>query len=84
MCPGCVNFGYLIAEEKETYPGRGEKDGDGAKTDLCCVVRGLLRDIEAIDGHIQRGENTVPPLRPPAMVAVRKRRSVEVTRESRE
>ena len=54
-----VNPGYLIAAEEETYPDRGEKDADGAKN-ACGWYDGreLLREIQPIDGHIQRGENT--------------------------
>jgi len=49
-------------EEKETYPDCGEKDADGAKNGGgWCDARELLCEIEAVDGHIQRGENTVPP-----------------------
>jgi len=59
-----VNPGHPIAAEEETYLDHGEKDADGVKNGLgWCDARGLLREIQPIDGHIQRGEGVVPPLR---------------------
>ena len=53
-----------MAEEKETYPNHGEKDGNGTKNSFgWCNTRDLLCETQPIDGYIQRGENTVPPLR---------------------
>ena len=55
---------YLAAEEKETYSDHGEKDGNRIKSGFSrCDARELLDEIQAIDGNIQQGENTIPPLR---------------------
>jgi len=57
-----VNLEYPVAEE-ETYSDHCEKDADGAKSGLSwCDVRDLLRKIHDVDGHIQRGESSLPIL----------------------
>ena len=54
---------HLIAKRKGAHPDHGEKDGDGAEDGVYwCGARGLLRDVEAIDGHIQGGDNPAPTL----------------------
>ena len=59
-----MNLESLIAERNETHPDHGEKDGDGAKGGLrWCDARNLLREIEAIDCHVQCEENPVLVLR---------------------
>jgi len=59
-----MNLGDPAAEKKETYPDHHEEDTDGTKNNLgwgeACD---LLREIQAIDGHIQRRDGPVPPLR---------------------
>ena len=53
-----MNLECLVAEEERTHPDHGEQDGDGAKGGLrWCDVRDILREIKAVDGHVQRGEN---------------------------
>ena len=53
---------HLMVEE-ESYPDHCEEDTDGSENCIDgCGVRDLLREIESFDGHIQRGESTVPPL----------------------
>ena len=53
-----------MAEEKEAYSDHSEKDGDGSKGSFgWCYARELLRETQAVGGHIQRGESIVPPLR---------------------
>ena len=60
----CVNLAHFVAKEEGTYPDHGENDGDGAKNSLGgWDTRDLLGEIQAIDGHVQRGEDTIPPLR---------------------
>ena len=55
---------HPIREDKETYPDRGEKDGNGAKDSRgWCHARSFLSDIHQVDGDIQRGRNTVSLLR---------------------
>ena len=45
-------------------PDHCEKNADGAKDGLgWWEARGLLRDIQGFDGHIQCGEDAVPRLR---------------------
>jgi len=54
-----MNLEYLIAEE-DTYPDHGEKSTNGAKRSPGRRdVRDLLREIQGLDGHIQRGDDTV-------------------------
>ena len=46
------------------YLDHRQEDNDGAKHSLCrWDTRNLLREIQGFDGHIQRGEKIVPPLR---------------------
>ena len=46
--------------QKETHSVGGEQNGGRAERSLCWYdVRGLLREIEGIDGYIQRGEGTI-------------------------
>ena len=46
------------------YPDHRQEGADGAKRGLSWWdARNILRKIQGIDGHIQGGENTVPPLR---------------------
>ena len=59
-----MNLECLTAEEDGAYPDHGEKGGDGAKGGSCwCDVHDILREIKAVDGHIQYGENPFLPLR---------------------
>ena len=59
-----MNLGYPIAGEERTHPDHGEKDGDGTEGGLRWGdARDLLREIEAIDCHVQCGENPVLALR---------------------
>ena len=59
-----VNLGGLVAEDEETYPYHHEEDTDGTENSLgwgdTCD---LLREIQALDGHIQRRDGPVSPLR---------------------
>ena len=58
-----MNLVYFVAE-KVTHPDHGEKDGGGTTNSLgWCDARELLGEIKAIDGHVQRGDDTVSPLR---------------------
>ena len=60
----CVNPAHFVAEEKETYPDRDEKNLDRIENSLdWCDTRDLLGEIQAIDGHVQRGDDTVSPFR---------------------
>jgi hypothetical protein len=62
-CPSYVCVEYLIVQRKGAHPDHGEKDGHGSKDRVQRrSARGLLRGIEAIDGHIQCGENPGPTL----------------------
>jgi len=55
-----VNPENLIAGEGETYPDHCEKSANGAKSSFgWCDARDLLREIQDLDGHIQRGEDVV-------------------------
>ena len=59
-----MKLAHFVAEQEGTYPDHGENDGDGAKNGLGgCDTRDLLGEIQAIDGHVQRRENTILPLR---------------------
>jgi len=58
-----VNLERLIVEEKETHSNHGEKDADGTEDGLgWCDAREFLREIEAFDDRVERGENAVPLL----------------------
>ena len=58
-----MSLKHLIAEEEGAYPDHCQKGGDGSKDGVYWGgVRGLLRDIEAIDGHIQCRNGPVPAL----------------------
>ena len=47
-------------DQKETHSDGGEQIAGRCEHSLCRYdARGLLREIEGIDGYIQRGENTV-------------------------
>ena len=55
-----MSLGHLIVGEKETYPNRGEEVTDGAKNSLgWYYTREIPRDVQGINGRIQRGENAV-------------------------
>ena len=59
-----MNLGRLITEEESAYLDHREKDADGSKSGLgWCDARDLLREIQGVDGHVEQGESTVPPLR---------------------
>ena len=47
----------------KTYPDHRQDGTDGAKYSIGWRdARDLLREIEGFDGHIQCGDDTVPPL----------------------
>ena len=49
---------YLIASGKGAHPDHGEKESDGAEDGVYwCGARGLLGDVQAIDGHVQCGDS---------------------------
>lgn len=51
---------HLIAEEKGTHPDHNKDDCDGAEVGFCwCGTGGLLRKIQAIDGHVEEEKNAV-------------------------
>ena len=55
-----MNLTYLVAERRGTYSDHGEEDGGGATNSLgWCDARELLCEIQTIDGHVQRGNDTV-------------------------
>ena len=59
-----MNLEYLVVEEEEMYPDHCEEDTDGPKNGLCWrYARDLLREIDGVDCHVQRGDNAVSPLR---------------------
>ena len=59
-----VSLGLPRATEEETHLEHCEENADGAKNSFgWCNTRDLLREIHGLDGHIQRGETTTPPLR---------------------
>jgi hypothetical protein len=60
-----VNLKELIVKGKGAHPNHSEGDGHGSKDRVYwCGARGLLRDVQAVDGHIQCGDNTAPTLLP--------------------
>jgi len=60
-----VNSGDPAAEDEETYPYHHEEDTDGTENSLSWGdTCDLLREIQALDSHIQRRDGSVPPLRP--------------------
>ena len=61
-----VNPKTIVWQRKETYLDHSQEDTNRTKSGLCwCDAANLLREIESFDGHIQRREDTVAPLRPP-------------------
>ena len=59
-----MNWEHLITGEKGTHSDHREEDADGSEDRLRWSDTGdLLRQIRGVDGHVQRGDNTAPPLR---------------------
>ena len=53
VSPHCI-----VAQQKETYPDHCEDNADGAEDGLrWCDARETFRDIQALDDHVQRGED---------------------------
>ena len=47
-------------DQNETHSNRSEQIAGRGERGLCWYdARGLLREIEGIDGYVQRGENTI-------------------------
>jgi hypothetical protein len=54
----------LVTQWEETYSDHCQEGTDGTKRGLSwCDVDDVLREIYGVDGHIQRGESAIPPLR---------------------
>ena len=48
---------------EETHSNRGEKNAGRGERGLGWYhARCLLREVQSTDGHVERGENTIPPL----------------------
>ena len=53
----------LIAKEKGAHPDHGKKGGDRAEDRVYWRgTRGVLREVQDIDGRIQGGDNLPPTL----------------------
>ena len=53
-----MSLGRLIAKEKGAHPNHGEKGDDRAKDRVYrCGTRGVLCEVQDIDGGIQDGDN---------------------------
>ena len=53
----------LVIAEWETHPYHRQENTDGAECSLdWCDTGYFLREIEGLDGHIQRRDSTVPPV----------------------
>jgi len=59
-----MNMGCAVVEAEETHSERCDEGADGAKNSLGWRdTRDLLCEVHGLDGHIQRGESPVPPVR---------------------
>jgi len=59
-----ISLQWIIAKDKETHPYHCEYNADSAKDSPgWCDTREILREIQALDNHIQRGEDIVASFR---------------------